>query len=114
MENPTHSLFLLTNAKGGEPVRVGLYVNDAYVTDVTPEGTLPSLASSDAFTWSANVTLCTSGAAVGRTFRKRLEQKGIMLTEPLHRSKELGNVQVAVLTDPWGTVIELTEGLSRP
>ena len=47
-------------------------------------------------------------------FCKRLEQKGITLTEPLHRSKELGNVQVAVLTDPWGTVIELTEGLSRP
>jgi len=47
-------------------------------------------------------------------FCKRLEQKGITLTEPLHRSKELGNVQVAVLTDPWGTVIELTEGLRKP
>ena len=34
-------------------------------------------------------------------------------TEKLHRSKELGNIQVAVLTDPWGTVIELTEGLAR-
>jgi catechol 2,3-dioxygenase-like lactoylglutathione lyase family enzyme len=46
-------------------------------------------------------------------FCKRLEAKGITFTEKLHRSKELGNVQVAVLTDPWGTVIELTEGLSR-
>jgi predicted enzyme related to lactoylglutathione lyase len=46
-------------------------------------------------------------------FCKRLEAKGIAFTEKLHRSKELGNVQVAVLTDPWGTVIELTEGLSR-
>ena len=47
-------------------------------------------------------------------FCKRLEQRGITFTQPLHRSKELGNIQVAVLTDPWGTVIELTEGLSRP
>ncbi len=46
-------------------------------------------------------------------FCKRLEQKGIAFTEPLHRSKELGNISVAVLTDPWGTVIELTEGLGR-
>jgi hypothetical protein len=46
-------------------------------------------------------------------FCKRLETKGITFTEKLHRSKELGNIQVAVLTDPWGTVIELTEGLAR-
>jgi predicted enzyme related to lactoylglutathione lyase len=47
-------------------------------------------------------------------FCKRLEQKGITLTEPPHQSKELGNIQVAVLTDPWGMVLELTEGLGRP
>jgi hypothetical protein len=37
-----------------------------------------------------------------------LEVKGVELTEPYHREGSLG---MARLVDPWGTVIELTEGL---
>lgn len=41
-------------------------------------------------------------------FIDELAGKGIALTEPYHREGELA---VARLVDPWGTVIELTEGL---
>jgi catechol 2,3-dioxygenase-like lactoylglutathione lyase family enzyme len=44
-------------------------------------------------------------------FSRRLEAKGIRLTEPYRRVAELDNMGVAVLTDPWGTLIELTEKL---
>ena len=42
------------------------------------------------------------------TFVGALEARGIELTEPYHRENGIG---VAKITDPWGTVIELTEGL---
>jgi hypothetical protein len=44
---------------------------------------------------------------------KRLPQQNITFAQPLHCSKELGNIQAAVLIDPWGTVIELTGGCGR-
>ena len=44
-------------------------------------------------------------------FTKRIEAKGIKLAEPYHRVPELGNMGIAALVDPWGTSIELTEGL---
>jgi predicted enzyme related to lactoylglutathione lyase len=44
-------------------------------------------------------------------FTKRLEQKGIELTAPYRDAPELGGIGVVAITDPWGTVIELTEGL---
>jgi catechol 2,3-dioxygenase-like lactoylglutathione lyase family enzyme len=43
-------------------------------------------------------------------FCAELATKGIALTTPYRRDPELG-MAVATLTDPWGTVIELTEGL---
>jgi catechol 2,3-dioxygenase-like lactoylglutathione lyase family enzyme len=43
-------------------------------------------------------------------FCAELAAKGIALTSPYRRDPELG-IAVATLTDPWGTVIELTEGL---
>jgi catechol 2,3-dioxygenase-like lactoylglutathione lyase family enzyme len=43
-------------------------------------------------------------------FCTELAAKGIALTTPYRRDPELG-IAVATLTDPWGTVIELTEGL---
>jgi hypothetical protein len=42
---------------------------------------------------------------------KRLEAKGIKLTEPHRRVPALDNMGIAGITDPWGTSIELTEGL---
>ena len=46
-------------------------------------------------------------------FCKKLQSKGIVLTVPYRKTTELGNVATAVITDPWGTVIELTEGLRQ-
>jgi len=47
-------------------------------------------------------------------FCKQLQAKGITLTQP-YRSKvrELNNISTAVITDPWGVSIELTEGLDK-
>jgi predicted enzyme related to lactoylglutathione lyase len=41
-------------------------------------------------------------------FSEALQARGVALTEPYRVEDGLG---VAVITDPWGTVIELTEGL---
>ena len=75
------------------------------------------------FKWEPAETLTgTRGRAVDHVgfevrnlqeFCKQLEAKGIKLTAPYRREPELGNAGVAVITDPWGTVIELTEGLRQ-
>lgn len=44
-------------------------------------------------------------------FTKRLAAKGIALTEPYRKVPGLKNIGVAAIADPWGTQIELTEGL---
>jgi catechol 2,3-dioxygenase-like lactoylglutathione lyase family enzyme len=44
-------------------------------------------------------------------FTRKLEAKGIRLTQPYRRLRDLGNIASASITDPWGTSIELTEGL---
>ena len=44
-------------------------------------------------------------------FVRGLDAKGIEVTEPYRRVPGLNNLGTAVITDPWGTVIELTEGL---
>ena len=45
-------------------------------------------------------------------FIKQLEGKGITLTEGYKKSNpEMGGIATAVITDPWGVRIELTEGL---
>jgi catechol 2,3-dioxygenase-like lactoylglutathione lyase family enzyme len=74
------------------------------------------------FSWLPNETLTgTEGRAVDhvgfevrnlRAFCAALETKGIVLATQLHRDPALG-LDVATIVDPWGTVIELTEGL-RP
>ena len=48
-----------------------------------------------------------------KEFLGTLPSKGITLTTPLTRDRALGDIETAVITDPWGTVIELTEGLER-
>jgi catechol 2,3-dioxygenase-like lactoylglutathione lyase family enzyme len=74
------------------------------------------------FSWLPNENLVgTKGRAVDhvgfevrdlRAFCAELEGKGIKLATPLHRDQALG-LDVATIVDPWGTVLELTEGL-RP
>jgi catechol 2,3-dioxygenase-like lactoylglutathione lyase family enzyme len=44
-------------------------------------------------------------------FCKRLEARGVKLDAPYHKGSD--GVASARLTDPWGTSIELTEGLNR-
>ena len=44
-------------------------------------------------------------------FAKKLERQGIKLDVPVHQVPN-GKTKVAFLTDPWGTYIELTEGLA--
>ena len=44
-------------------------------------------------------------------FTRKLQAKGIKLKEPYRRIPELNNIGTAVIVDPWGTAIELTEGL---
>jgi catechol 2,3-dioxygenase-like lactoylglutathione lyase family enzyme len=46
-------------------------------------------------------------------FCKKLEAKGIKLTQPYRRLPALNNIASATFVDPWGTVIELTEGLEK-
>jgi catechol 2,3-dioxygenase-like lactoylglutathione lyase family enzyme len=74
------------------------------------------------FSWlPAETVVGTAGRAMDhvgfevrglRAFCAELEAKGIELATPLRRDEALG-VFVATLVDPWGTVIELTEGLRR-
>ncbi len=44
-------------------------------------------------------------------FAKKLEAEGIKLDEPIRQIPN-SNAKVAYLTDPWGTRIELTQGLA--
>jgi catechol 2,3-dioxygenase-like lactoylglutathione lyase family enzyme len=45
-------------------------------------------------------------------FTKQLEAQGIKLAVPYRRVDAL-NISIAFVTDPWGTSIELTEGLDK-
>ena len=45
-------------------------------------------------------------------FTKQLEAQGIKLTSPYRPAPALG-LHIAFITDPWGTYIELTEGLDK-
>ena len=45
-------------------------------------------------------------------FTKQLEAQGIKLAVPYRKVEALG-IAIAFITDPWGTYIELTEGLDK-
>jgi len=47
-----------------------------------------------------------------KSFVERAEANGIKFDEPYRASKSSAKVHIAFLTDPWGTRIELTEGLA--
>lgn len=46
-------------------------------------------------------------------FCRELVAKGLKLTVPYRKVQALGNIGTAELVDPWGVVIELTEGLDK-
>jgi predicted enzyme related to lactoylglutathione lyase len=45
-------------------------------------------------------------------FCKKAEASGVKLDLPFTKRPELG-ISMAYITDPWGTYIELTEGLNK-
>jgi hypothetical protein len=48
-----------------------------------------------------------------QAFCKTLQSKGIKLTKPYKRVKGMDNMGTAMITDPWGVSIQLTEGLDK-
>jgi len=84
-----------------------------------PAGILPGVALN--FSPSADPVVGTQGRALDHigfevknleAFCKKLEADGIKLTVPYRQVPALG-IAIAFFTDPWGTYIELTEGLDR-
>jgi catechol 2,3-dioxygenase-like lactoylglutathione lyase family enzyme len=75
------------------------------------------------FKWEMNEPLVgTAGRAVDHVgfevrnleaFAKALDAKGVKVTTPYRRDPALNNVGTVTLVDPWGTAVELTEGLDR-
>jgi catechol 2,3-dioxygenase-like lactoylglutathione lyase family enzyme len=75
------------------------------------------------FNWEMKEPLVgTAGRAVDHVgfevreleaFAKQLEARGIMLASPYRRDPAMNDVGTVTLTDPWGTLVELTEGLGR-
>jgi len=80
---------------------------------------LPGVALN--FTPTADPVVGTQGRAVDHigfevknleAFTKKLEADGIKLNRPYTKVPAL-DIAIAFITDPWGTYIELTEGLDR-
>jgi catechol 2,3-dioxygenase-like lactoylglutathione lyase family enzyme len=84
-----------------------------------PAGDLPGVALN--FSPSTDPVVATQGRALDHigfevknleAFCKKLEADGIKLAVPYRQVPALG-ISIAFLTDPWGTYIELTEGLNK-
>jgi catechol 2,3-dioxygenase-like lactoylglutathione lyase family enzyme len=84
-----------------------------------PQAILPGVALN--FSPSAAPVVGTQGRALDHigfevknleAFCKKLEADGITLTTPYRQVPALG-IAIAFFTDPWGTYIELTEGLGK-
>jgi hypothetical protein len=75
------------------------------------------------FRWEMGTPLVgTAGRAVDHVgyevrtleaFLKGLDAKGLKLATPYRKNPALNGAGSATLVDPWGTVVELTEGLDR-
>ena len=84
-----------------------------------PAGTLPGVALN--FSPSMDPVVGTQGRALDHigfevknleAFCKKLETMGIKLERPYTKVEAL-NISTAFIKDPWGTYIELTEGLDK-
>ena len=84
-----------------------------------PAALLPGVALN--FSSSPTPVVGTQGRAVDHigfevknleNFAKKLEASGIKLSTPYRSVPALG-ISIAFFTDPWGTYIELTEGLDK-
>jgi predicted enzyme related to lactoylglutathione lyase len=93
-------------------------VNSANPAAFTSAG-LPGLVMN--FAPSQTPVVGTQGRAVDHigfevknleAFTRKLESQGIKMAVPYRQVPALG-IAIAFLTDPWGTYIELTEGLDK-
>lgn len=86
----------------------------AFVSGILPGVTLNFSASADPVVGTQGRALDHIGFEVKNleAFCKKLEADGIKLTVPYRQVPALG-IAIAFFTDPWGTYIELTEGLDR-
>jgi catechol 2,3-dioxygenase-like lactoylglutathione lyase family enzyme len=84
-----------------------------------PAADLPGVALN--FSPSATPVVATQGRALDHigfevknleAFCKKLEADGIKLAVPYRKVPALG-IAIAFITDPWGTYIEMTEGLDK-
>ena len=84
-----------------------------------PAGDLPGVALN--FSPSTDPVVGTQGRALDHigfevknleAFCKKLEADGIKLAVPYRKVPALG-IAIAFITDPWGTYIEMTEGLDK-
>jgi catechol 2,3-dioxygenase-like lactoylglutathione lyase family enzyme len=84
-----------------------------------PAGDLPGVALN--FSPSVDPVVGTQGRALDHigfevkdleAFCKKLEADGIKLAVPYRKVPAL-NIAIAFITDPWGTYIEMTEGLDK-
>ena len=84
-----------------------------------PAGTLPGVALN--FSPSTDPVVGTQGRSLDHVgfevknleeFCKKLEADGIKLAVPYRKVPALG-IAIAFITDPWGTYIEMTEGLDK-
>jgi hypothetical protein len=84
-----------------------------------PAAVLPGVALN--FSSSPAPVVGTQGRAIDHVgfevknlaeFTKTLEANGVKMTTPYRQVPALG-IAIAFFTDPWGTYIELTEGLDK-
>jgi catechol 2,3-dioxygenase-like lactoylglutathione lyase family enzyme len=84
-----------------------------------PVAALPGVALN--FSPAADPVVGTAGRALDHVgfevknleeFTKKLEADGIKMSVPYRKVPALG-IAIAFFTDPWGTYIELTEGLDK-
>src|SRR5437870_641186 len=84
-----------------------------------PAGDLPGVALN--FSPSADPVVGTQGRALDHigfevkdleAFCRKLEADGVKLAVPYRKVPALG-IAIAFITDPWGTYIEMTEGLDK-
>lgn len=115
-----HIHFYLPGATGAELLAWYAKMFGAKLIEQTPllNATLPGVrlrisASDEATAPTKGRVLDHIGFEVKNleAFCKKLEAKGVKFDEPYSKTRHPGYAS-ATLTDPWGTTIELTEGLS--
>ena len=89
--------------------------NPNFITANLPGVGLNFTATKTAVTPTAGRALDHIGFEVKglEAFLKRLEAQGITPTVTLRQVPALDNLSIAFIVDPWGTNIELTEGLDK-